>query len=138
MACFYLICPSFVHASDNTQLAGYSRSTREEALSSDDIVIGRFTNTGHSGVAFFSGLLYEDAKLSISINLKGKLSGNVTVDYSIESSAATPNVVEVVPNVTDTYILIIYHGHQIRKMLPATDDNITEVKKIIATAPASK
>jgi hypothetical protein len=66
--------------------------------------------------------------------LKGNAFGSLEVGFSVIRG---PKNTEAEPNLDDKYIIMM-SGHDVRKLLPATDANIAKIKALIAAAPAAK
>jgi hypothetical protein len=122
------------YADTDARSVGHLNDSKGEVAAAANIVLAKFTNVKGSGAASMLGTLYH-GNIKILQVLKGDASGNVEVGFSVIQG---PKDTEVEPNLTDIYIIVLAGHHEIRKLLPATDDNIAKVKALIAAAPAGK
>jgi hypothetical protein len=136
-----LIVNSYPQSSSDTKmLSGHSKKNQDAAKESTDIVIGVFTSLGSPGAGATGENDYDQAEVEVVNALKGALSGTLKVFYVV---FAMPGKDQESPPVLGTqYIMFIQKlgptDYEIKKLLPATDDNIAKVKALIAAAPASK
>lgn len=119
------------YANGSPNLTGSSLKLTDEVTSATEIVVGKFTKIGNGASFTLSGRRYR-GQVALSEILKGTVfdSSDIAFTVGIQSK-------EVVPNLEDTYIVFI-HNHRIKKLLPASDDNIAKVKALIAAAPLGK
>jgi len=119
-----------IYADDSIVLPGSLHGTSEEVSSASDIVLGKFTEIGGGAWANSNGTHYH-GKLAVSEDLKGKLMGSLNIHFAIGGK-------ESVPNQTDVYIVILMDGQWILKLLPASAENVAQVKALIASAHSAK
>ena len=115
------------YADVNKLSVGSLLPIRDEVSSATDIVIGKFAKVTVGGAGSMMGVMYH-GEIAVLGALKGTVSGNLDVGFSVIRG---PRNTEVEPNNNDTYIIILDH-REIRKLLPATDDNIANIKQLIA------
>jgi hypothetical protein len=134
--CVFIMAFSSVcsYADESKPLVGHWRSTKDEIACATDIVVGKFSQVRAGGAESFSGLQYH-GKINVLHVLKGNETGNLKVVFRVILGSKDT---EAEPNLGDSYIIILYDHQMIRKLLPATDDNIAKVRALIAAAPAGK
>jgi len=116
------------YASDAPNLVGSSLKLDDEVASATEIVTGKFIELNQSSAFTLSGDRYH-GQISISDVLKGNAPVSTKVAFWV-----VPETKESAPNLHDSYIAII-DNHIIHKLLPATANNITKVKALIAQIP---
>jgi hypothetical protein len=127
-------------SSDTKMLSGHGKKSENAIKESTDIVIAVFTTLGSPGADATGENDYDGAEIEITSALKGTLSGKLKVFYIVY---AMPGKNQESPPVLGTqYIMFIHQTgpteYEIKKLLPATDDNIAKIKALIAAAPAGK
>jgi hypothetical protein len=127
---FSLVC---TYAGESVPLVGSLNSTRDEVISATDVVLGKFTKVRAGGFESMMGVGYH-GEITILQVLKGNAFGSLEVGFSVIRG---PKNTEAEPNLDDKYIIMM-SGHDVRKLLPATDANIAKIKALIAAAPAAK
>jgi hypothetical protein len=130
---FSIIC---CYANEETPLplVGHLSSIKDETSSATDVVVGKFIRVRESGAASLNGEYYQ-GQITVLRPLKGNLSGSLEVGFRV---IPVNKDKESEPNLSDSYIIIMSSPGDIRKLLPATADNIAKVKALIAAVPASK
>jgi hypothetical protein len=109
-------------------------STAQAVKSSTDIVVAKFTNIGGPTAFSFGGCKYNGAELSVLRTLKGGASEKLhrVAYYVVPGAESTPKT-----DITYIAVLMLNDGIEkivpaILKILPATNENIATVRKLIS------
>ncbi len=126
--------------SSTTALSGHEKKNEDLVAVVPDIVVAKFTSLGNGSDDAPGATFYEKAEIEIVSSLKGTLSGDLQAGYSVK--LFPPSKKETVPVIGTPYIMFIQKlgptEYEIKKLLPATDNDIAKVKALIAAAPAGK
>ncbi len=147
IACVITLCTIPAMSDDNaptpsgtTVLSGHEKKSEGLVAVVPDIVVAKFTFLGNGGDDAPGSTFYEKAAIEVISSLKGTLSGDLQAGYTVK--LFPPSKKETVPVIGTPYIMFIQPmgptENEIKKLLPATDDNIAKVKALIAAAPPSK
>ena len=141
LACLVMFCAVPVLSRGDTPataLSGHEKKSEDLIAVVPDIVVGKFTSLGSGSDDAPGATFYEKAEIEVVSSLKGTLSGNLQAGYSVKSFP--PSKKETVPVIGTPYIMFIQKlgptEYEIKKLLPATDDNLAKVKGLIDAAPA--
>ena len=116
----------------NKQLVGH-KITEEQASKYKAIFIGEFVSLGDgpNPDALGEGY-YNNAKVKVAESYKGSLSGTLMADSSVLEMIEP----ESRPQLTTKYLFFAHSGSpgylQVKKLLPATEQNIIRIKVLIA------
>jgi len=129
--------------SESIKLSGSAIKAEDIVLSCDAVCVGEIedmglpTNSSTTGLVVYSGI-----EVKVLQILRG------SVEYQIKITLNTlksPSLQEMPPKFGGSYIFFVNRNNPeaddpfiALKLLPATDDNIAMVKKLIAAAPTSK
>jgi len=131
LVAFLLI--GIVRADGTPTLAGSSIKTEDVALKCNAVFVGKITHVGPpTGAA--PGL----ATFGVKVTVLQVLRGTVDAQVGIRIDDDVLNH-ESAPKVENTYVFFVEKDETrltALKLLPATDDNIATVKKLIAQLPA--
>ena len=127
-----------VRAADNPDLIGSNIRTEDAILKSRAVFVGQLVSLGERDNSidhFSSGPEYPGAKVKVAELLKGVFDDRTTI--GIYPTVFKLN--EETPQEGKSYIFFVkYNGSEsispyvVFKLLPATDDNIATVKKLIS------
>ena len=121
---------------EEKNLTGHAVTIEKMARLCDDIVLAKFIAIGYPSGDANGQDYYEQAKIEIDSTLKGSLSGTITVGYDVLNVPGTDR--ETVPTPGESYIAFIRENgpieRRILKLLPATDVNVAEVKKVLGNS----
>ncbi len=111
-------------------------------MKTDAIFVGEITQMGFPSIKAVGRLSYYKNKVKVLQILRGTIEPQIKVTIYLYSVS---DISETQPNIGTAYIFFIKKNDQgtfdpytALKLLPATDTNITKVKKLIAAAPVSK
>lgn len=124
-------------AASPLQYSGSEKKAEDIVTTCDAIFIGQIIAKGPVMLTK-PGASYRSYTVKVITLLKGTLAGEIQVSLDVRNDG---RVAEVIPHVGENYIFfaMLKAGEVIAmKLLPATDDNITKVKALIAAAPPSK
>jgi hypothetical protein len=120
--------------SGTTVLSGHEKKMEDLVTVVPDIVIAKFTSLGNGSDDAPGATFFEKAGIEIVSSLKGSLSGDLQAGYSVK--LFPPSKKETMPVIGTPYIMFIQKlgptEYEIKKILPATDDNIARVKGLIS------
>lgn len=123
---------------DKMMYTGHEKKIEIAIKESTDIVVAAFTKLGFGGPDADAESFYEQAEIKIITALKGTLSGNIPVSYTIQWYPG--NIKETIPVIGTQYIMFIQklgpQENRIKKILPATDEKVSSVKALIVAQPA--
>jgi hypothetical protein len=126
-------------------LTGHDRTIEDTGSKSTDIVVGSFISLGYPQPASAGMCVDSKAKFHVDKSLKGALSGELTVEYSLVS-IEMPNSQfrkEMQPTVGTKYILCIINTksipelknapetYQIVKIIEGNDSNLSTVNQAL-------
>jgi len=116
-------------------LTGHAEKNEDMIRQSANIVIAEFTNLGSPGADGSGEDSYSQAEITVISTLKGTLSGKLEVDYSVFLIPGKDQ--EATPAIGVSYIMFIggLNQYVIKKLLPATEANITSVKMLLKPQP---
>lgn len=119
---------------------GHMKKNENVLKEAKDIIVGKFTALGYPGSDASGEDFYEQGQVEVISALRGSLAGTLRVGYSVRTVPGKDQ--EIPPVVGTEYIMFIQklgpNECEIKKLLPATDENITKIKALIAAAPAGK
>ena len=119
-------------------LAGSNLKTEEIVATSSIIFVGKITTLGPMDMMAKGVRTYRSVSVSVSEVLKGNADHEIKITIPVRYEPFN----EVTPEVAHAYIFFIKSDAAGRlttlKLLPATDEGITEVKQLIVAAPAPK
>ena len=113
---------------------GHAQKSEELVKSTNEVIIGKLISIGYPSGDSSDEDFYDQAEVEVISVLKGDMSGTVKVSYSVRLGKNK----EMVPVIGTQYIMFIHmlppNEFRIKKLLPATDDNISKVKQLISQA----
>jgi hypothetical protein len=126
--------------SNASVLMGHEKKSEDLAKNVTDIIIAKFTSLGNENSDSPGASFYERANIEVLSSLEGTLAGNIRVGYTIHFFP--PSEREAVPVIGTQYIMFIQKlgpaEYEIKKLLLATDENVSAVKALINSATAGK
>jgi hypothetical protein len=124
-----------VRSENSPKLPGSTVKTEEVALKCDAVFVGQITDIGHWGPPTSPDLI---SLQGVKIKILQVLRGSVDSEISVEIFWFDTNSEES-PKAQSTYIFFLNKTHVentiqniVPKLLPATEDNIAMVKKLIS------
>jgi len=119
-------------------LTGHVKSSEKAVKEATDIVIATFIKLGFPGSDSDGADFYEQAQIQVFSALKGTLSGNVQVSYSVQAMPGKDQ--ESAPASGVQYLMFMQKlgptEYEIKKLMPATEANVSAIKALIAGASA--
>lgn len=117
-------------------LTGHTKKIENAIKETTDIVIASFTKLGFPGSDASGEDSYDQAEIEITGILKGTLAEkHLKVFYIVQSMPGKNQ--EKAPIIGVQYIMFIQklspNEYEIKKLLPATDENIIKIKALIAS-----
>ena len=135
--------PPATGPNESIKLSGSAIKAEDIVLSCDAVCVGEIedmglpTNSSTTGLVVYSGI-----EVKVLQILRGAVEHQIKFTLNTLKS---PSIQEMPPNFGSSYIFFVNRNSPeaddpftALKLLPATDDNIATIKKLIATAPASK
>ena len=117
------------------KLSGSEKKVGDVVNKSDIVFIGQIITKGWVDAAS-PGINSRDFTISVKTLLKGQVDAEVHVTLYVKNNG---RVIEAVPQVGETYIFFVRRAATkqlfILKLLSVTDDNIANVKQLIAQSP---
>jgi hypothetical protein len=110
-------------------LPGSSQSVVETFATASNVVIAKFTAIGGPAAVGGGVEICNGGKISILKTLRGNVAGQLNAKYELRIFDKVP---ESPPNLNDSYICMMYDSNTILKIIPATAENISTIKKLIA------
>jgi len=120
-----MLFTGILHAEDAVKLPGSRVKSEEAALHSSAVFVGKVTNEGVRG-PYFNIYYTEISNLQITVLqvLRGSSPNPVALSLNVAGN-------EAMPKTGNTYIFFVQKPTAL-KLLPATDDNIAMVKKLVS------
>jgi hypothetical protein len=137
---FVILCPigQLMANVDNPPMPGHEAKEQDLIKKKNEIVVAKFISLGSGGLDELGASSYEKAEIEITQTLRGNLSGHLKVSYVVKSLPT--NEQEARPTIDILYIMFIHslgaNEYETEKLLPATDQNISRIKALIASQNA--
>jgi hypothetical protein len=115
-------------------LSGHEKKNEDAIKGSTHVVVATFSVLGYPGPGADGEANYDQAEIAVVTALKGTLSGQLKAHYIVYDMPGKDQ--ESLPALGTQYIMFIQQlgptEYEIKKLLPATDDNIAKVKQLIS------